>query len=287
MFLRYVGSFGQAGEVDKGPAHPQADEEELGDELEVDEEPSVCQWPPHSPFFSFSFILKERFRFALSPRATRGSTEVYKWSFWSLCTENAFPKRMNAATGDSILLQSQPHCVNSWPADDLQLRRRSQVEPVQLISCCSTEAPALDFTRSPLLSIILCTKCQIKRWQSHKKPKDKSPNKGWTVPLNVDCSFVLLLPPSAALFKGYLKAVWLKMGLGRFQEKCNKAQEGKYIKQSWRWMFCRTARRPIHRGSVFIPSHLWADSHQKVILWRYIRMGLNKICIFVQKTIDG
>lgn len=78
MSLRYVGSFGQAGEVDKGPAHPQTDEEELGDELEVDEELLVCQWPPRSPFFSFSFILKESFRLFLSPRATRGSTEVYK-----------------------------------------------------------------------------------------------------------------------------------------------------------------------------------------------------------------
>lgn len=44
LSLRDVGSFGQAAEVGKGSAHPQTDEEELGDELEVDEEllvPSV------------------------------------------------------------------------------------------------------------------------------------------------------------------------------------------------------------------------------------------------------
>lgn len=43
MSLRDVGSFGQAGEVDEGSAHPQTDEEELGDELEVDEELLVAQ----------------------------------------------------------------------------------------------------------------------------------------------------------------------------------------------------------------------------------------------------
>lgn len=36
MSLRDVGSFGQAGEVGKGSAHPQTDEEKLRDELEVD-----------------------------------------------------------------------------------------------------------------------------------------------------------------------------------------------------------------------------------------------------------
>lgn len=41
MSLRDVGSFGQAGQVDKGSAHPQTDEEELGDELKVDEELSL------------------------------------------------------------------------------------------------------------------------------------------------------------------------------------------------------------------------------------------------------
>lgn len=33
MSLRDVGSFGQSGEVEEGPAHPQTDEEELRDEL--------------------------------------------------------------------------------------------------------------------------------------------------------------------------------------------------------------------------------------------------------------
>lgn len=59
MSLRDVGSFGQAGEVDKGSAHPQADEEELGDELEVDEELLVGSAVVHVSghqrgFFSFS-----------------------------------------------------------------------------------------------------------------------------------------------------------------------------------------------------------------------------------------
>lgn len=43
MSLRDVGSFGQAGEVEEGSAHPQTDEEELRDELEVDEELLVAQ----------------------------------------------------------------------------------------------------------------------------------------------------------------------------------------------------------------------------------------------------
>lgn len=33
MSLRDMGSFGQPGEVNEGPAHPQTDEEELRDEL--------------------------------------------------------------------------------------------------------------------------------------------------------------------------------------------------------------------------------------------------------------
>lgn len=37
MSLRDMGSFGQAGQVEEGSAHPQTDEEELGDELKVDE----------------------------------------------------------------------------------------------------------------------------------------------------------------------------------------------------------------------------------------------------------
>lgn len=33
-----MGSFGQTDQVDKGSAHPQTDEDELGDELKIDEE---------------------------------------------------------------------------------------------------------------------------------------------------------------------------------------------------------------------------------------------------------
>lgn len=56
--LRDVGSFSQAGEVGEGPAHPQTDEEELGDELEEDEELLVASVEPltrwHAPVAFFS-----------------------------------------------------------------------------------------------------------------------------------------------------------------------------------------------------------------------------------------
>lgn len=44
MSLHDVGSFGQPGEVEEGPAHPQTDEEELWDELWAKKTKSCQRW---------------------------------------------------------------------------------------------------------------------------------------------------------------------------------------------------------------------------------------------------
>lgn len=143
------------------------------------------------------------------------------------------------------------HLQPGWgPAAEEKMTGAASAADQQLLN----QYTCIEFTGFPPLSIILRLQAwNMSDWIVTKSwgAKGQRFNKGWTVPLNA----ALLVAPSPSQRcypKVILKAVWLKMWLRRFHKKCNKPQEGKYIKQSWLRMFCRTAWRPIHQGTVFI-----------------------------------
>lgn len=92
--------------------------------------------------------------------------------------------------------QRKPASFISPPARlMLQLWRRSQVQPVLLISSSSTNAPALNLLDSHLCPLFWGCKheeCMIELWQSHEEQKDKGSIKG---ELSLLMLHYWLLPP--------------------------------------------------------------------------------------------